>query len=129
LDKIPMATDPKRKFIAQERAPGRMFDMYLSDSHIEMFADGIGRVAVGAQVTKVDFFRTADVRTEKLGGVEHPLEEREVILRLTIPTQAFVEACGTMIELAVANSAVLEAANLQLKTVIERAVERASSKP
>jgi hypothetical protein len=81
---------PNRPLLFSEREPGRTYDMYEASSVSDIYVDGQARIYSSPQVTKIEYFRTIGFKEE--GGAR--VEEREIVLRLQIPTPVFIEAAG-----------------------------------
>ncbi len=124
---IPMTDIPERKPVVRERTPGRMFDVYLAPQVDYVFADGIGRVISGPQVTKIELTRVIGIKPETINGVVCPVEEREVFCRLTVSTVQLIETCGTLIEQMGVNMPAFDASQQQFKKVITDAIRKAAA--
>jgi hypothetical protein len=121
-----MPIAPGQKPVISERAPGRMFDIFEGPEVIDLYADGSGRLMVGPQVAKVEFYRLKATKTEDaFPGV--PIEERETFCRLVIPTPVLAELCGVVIDQLGANMGLLDAGHQHLKTVVANAIRKAGA--
>jgi hypothetical protein len=120
-----MSDIPERKPIISERKPGRTFDVYMAPQVDQMYTDGISRIFLGPQVTKIELFHTIGQKQED--GSSDLVEERETFCRLTVPTVGLIEACGILIEQMGANMSVFDASHQQLKEVIANAIQKAAA--
>jgi hypothetical protein len=111
---------PNKRLLYSERATGRMYDMYEHPAIVDLFADGQGRILSGPQITKLEYFRTIEVAQEADGLVE----AREVFLRLTMPTHAFLEVAGTALASVGENLRQMDTGATQLRETIIRAVKK-----
>jgi hypothetical protein len=111
---------PNKRLLYSERAPGRMYDLYEHPAIADVYADGQGRILSGPQVTKIEFFRTTGINEE--GGER--LEQREVFLRLTLPTAAFVEAAGNALAGFGTSLSRIDEGAAQLKGVMIGAIKK-----
>jgi hypothetical protein len=80
----------ERILLLKERAPGRIFDIYEAREVAYVYTDGYARVFSGPAVTKIELFRTTGLKQEG----SQQVEEREVFMRLHIPTITFIEGAG-----------------------------------
>ncbi|MCS3451903.1 hypothetical protein M2222_008320 [Bradyrhizobium elkanii] len=110
-----------RRLLTSDRTPGMAQDLYEAKEIVDLFADGYGRVISGPAVTKMEFFRVVGVKSE--GALL--VEEREVFLRLTVPTAALFEHAGNMVAGMSENLPALMAASEQARTTILKAVQAA----
>jgi hypothetical protein len=86
-----------RKLIRSERAPGRNYDLFSAPSVTRILADGVSGFSIGPAVARIDFFQVA--RIEEGKGVEgQPLETREDVLTLVMPTIALTQFLTTAIQ-------------------------------
>lgn len=77
--------------IAQSReAPDHLYDIYESTAGItEIYADGQINLMVGTSTSKISFYTTTGLQDSDKG----PIERREIVARMVIPTVALVEFC------------------------------------
>jgi hypothetical protein len=101
-----------------ERTPGRRFDIYLGDDVQEFFVDGQARVFISTGVSKLELFRIIDSKDES-GG---PVDQREIFLRLIMPTAALLEFAAMTISTLSNNLAAMETGNRQALEAIKNAV-------
>jgi hypothetical protein len=116
-------TTSERKPLYGERLPGVTFDMYEGREVVDLFVDGIGKAMIGPQVAKLEFFRLLGTKTE----AEHPgavIEDREMILRVVVPTPVLAEACGNLLSQINANVPRLDESHTILKRLIADAVAK-----
>lgn len=67
--------------------PALPFDVVISDSEVQKnHVDGMAALALGMLVSKVIFYRH-----DLVSSLEEGREQREIVLELTMPTEALVE--------------------------------------
>jgi len=85
-----MAEGTDKSLVAQERAPGRSYDLYEGSDVVEVYVDGASGAMIGPSVARMRFHTVTDA--SPLEGVAGELlEKREVKLRVIMPTPTFVE--------------------------------------
>jgi hypothetical protein len=114
----------KRKLILSERLPGRMQDVYEAPDILNLFADGTVRVLAGPAVTRIEYFRTTNLSNSETNEM---IEEREVFLRLTVPTSAYLEAAGVVLASMGQNVEMIRQANDRVLDIIKQSVQQAQN--
>ncbi|SRR6266446_2707858 len=67
------------------RSPSANVDIYEAPGNLpSAYADGVANVALGAAVSKIDFFQVSELTQENV-------EIRTLAFRLTIPTQSLID--------------------------------------
>jgi hypothetical protein len=99
--------DKSEKPYLSERSPGRNYDVYESPDRIFINADGTLEFAMGPNLTRVDLHRVREIVAGGANG--EPVEVRERIATVTLPTNIFVEFMGLALTGLRANEAALAA--------------------
>jgi hypothetical protein len=113
-------SEDKRRMIVSERSEGRNFDIREASDLINVYADGTARVFSGPIVTKLEFFRVTDA-TEENGVL---VEQREVFLRLTVPTIPYIEGAANILSAIGEQLKAMDQAANTTRQVIEAAINR-----
>jgi hypothetical protein len=112
--------DNRRFLTSENHGAGRASDIYEAVDCVNVFADGIARVFTGPVMTKLEYFRTTEVLIRD--GVA--VEQREVFMRLTLPTVVFVEGSANILAgLGESLPGIVDAAN-NTRPVIEAAIQK-----
>ncbi len=117
-----MAENTRRRLLMEIRNPGSAQNLYEIDEVQHSFADGIGRVFSGPAVTKIEFFRIANMNLKPEEGP--PVEEREVFLKLTLPTAVVLEAALNILSNTKQNMSLMDEATKTLHKLVEDGLER-----
>jgi hypothetical protein len=117
-----MADKPNLRLVLSDRTPGRSFDLYQSDRFTECFADGIGRVMAGPANIKLEFYRVNPSDEKTPEGV--PIEEREMFVRVVIPSAAFLEAVANVVASLGSHIEQFDLASTNTKKAIQDAFDR-----
>lgn len=86
---------PDRKLIRREREPERSYDLYDSSNTHRHFVEGSAGGAFGPAVSRLEFYRIADIHTSESG---EQVEKRERTVVITMPTYQLVELLQTTLE-------------------------------
>lgn len=85
----------EKEKIYQSRGSDQMFDLYEPTSGLtELYVDGIGQLMLGTTVSKLSFYAVSSFNTEN----GEDIEQREVKLRITMPTKKLLESCLRTLE-------------------------------
>lgn len=80
----------EKENIYQSRNPDQMFDLYEPTSGtMELYIDGVGQLMLGTTVSKLSFYSVGGFHNEN----GEDIEQREVKLRVTMPTRKLLESC------------------------------------
>jgi hypothetical protein len=120
-----MADRSNQKLLQRFENPDRVIETYEADQVNEAYADGFGRTWTGPQVVKMEIFRMVNV-SDPSPGKPSVVEQREVFMRLTVPTPALLEYCLNVLTGMGATLASLEGANRETRKLITDALARAN---
>lgn len=87
-----MAASAEKPFMS-ERSPGRSFDVYETEDHVLINADGTLELSMGPNLARLDFHRVSKI-IANAGFAGEPLEVRERIATIVLPTNVFIEFLG-----------------------------------
>jgi hypothetical protein len=116
--------DDKRRppYISERNPPFRVFDVFEGEV-LHLYADGSARLRLGPEVSKIEFVRSLGAKTKD--GAE--VDQREMFLRLSLPTSALIELCAIALEQYGLNSQALQAGNASNINILREALKRAAA--
>jgi len=99
---------PDKKMILSERMPpGRVYDIYEFEGTVpQLYVDGTSRITVGTEVSKIEFTQSSGL--ERIDGLD--VDQRQVSLRLTLPSTSLLEFCASVLEQYATHSTLIDAA-------------------
>lgn len=107
-----------------EKAPDGSYETFEGADVQNLYADAFGRILSGPAVTKIEFTRVVDVKNISEGGKTRMTEERELFLRVNVPTFALIESMSRTLETLVNSVETMEAATLQQRHALKATIDR-----
>jgi hypothetical protein len=116
--------DDKRRLIVSERNPPlRVFDIFEGENVLNLYSDGSARLMIGPEASKVEFARSSGAIEKE--GLQ--VDQREVFLRLAMPTSALIELCAIALEQYGVNVEAMKAGSASNLSTLREAIKRAAA--
>jgi hypothetical protein len=113
----------RKPMISERNPPLRVFDILMGEDVLNFASDGTARMMLGPEVSKIEFIRSLGPVTE--GAYE--VDQREIFLRLSMPTSALVEMCAIALEQFGKNLEAIRAGSAGNSDVVKEALKRVAA--
>jgi hypothetical protein len=110
--------------VIEVRTPEASFDVVIPENVVSLYSDGVSNAALGYPISKLLFHKIEPPGFGKQQVDVPPIEQRKVVLEMSIPTAALVELCMNITLSVLQSREVLKAGGVTASDMFSKVLDK-----